>query len=127
MPWYDLICGKCGHTVDDVDCPMDQRNAQVCEVCRETMHVRPPAVRAVGAIFDKKITYGDQTFETNAQARAWQKENPGFHAVSTASSDYVKMRDRLRNRAEKCAKKQGHRDLDDKRSKQRASKQAKGA
>jgi putative FmdB family regulatory protein len=46
MPLYDLKCPKCGHQ-EELVCPMDERNKQVCEKCKELLEVQIGRVTAV--------------------------------------------------------------------------------
>lgn len=111
MPAYDYRCEN-GHEWEEIhsvaDCDVDHLCQQCFSLGSRIIH----AAALHGAIFDKKIQYGPVTFETNAEARAYMKANPGLEPVSTTSSWWQNHKDEVREEAESQAVKQGWRDLD---------------
>lgn len=116
MPTYDFVCDACGFE-DVVFMRISERDEEVeCPECLALMRRKVSAPALHGAIWDKKIRFGDDlVFETNQQARDWQKANPNAHPVSRTSSWWRNHKDRSRERAESTARKMGFRDFEDRK------------
>lgn len=113
MPLFDYYCESCDTVVEDHLAP--EKPAQ-CERCGQpiVVPVQEPA-GVIGIVFSNVQTGHDGTvLDSNRAVREHAKKNPNIRAYSKGSPDEVRLRDRIRNRAEKVAKKQGYRDHEDK-------------
>lgn len=84
----------------------------------------PQAIMTVGAMPSKPIRLGgaDAEFTDNASYRKYLADNPTVRPVSQGSTWLRNHRDKNREAAERIAKKQGYRDLDDRHQKVKAEK-----
>ena len=115
MPLYDLQClGDCG-VQEDVFLNLFEADNPLCPECgsKATLLVAP--VRTVGPMTSKPLVMNQlgRTFETPAQLREYKKKNPDAHFYQPNDSTWVRYKDRIRENAERKAKKKGFRDLED--------------
>lgn len=113
MPLFDVKCTVCFYEEEDV---LAASPPEVCGECGGKLHV-PPAMFAPSGIIYSNVNRSDQLgaqIESNAQQRAFEKANPNVFGFAKGSSDDIRIGDKIRNRAEKVAKKQGFRDHEDK-------------
>ena len=127
MPVYQLRCTECGRETE-VSCRISDRNHQACTALYEDDEpgdsapiecgyplevVITPQVAFTGALHSKPIDFSQQLgrkFETNAQWRQWQRDNPGARVISKTDPEYVIRRDDARNAMDRTARRQGFSD-----------------
>ncbi len=114
MPLYDIRCtGDCGKS--EVFVPLSQIDSIQCACGKPAVRLVSP-VKTIGAVFDKKLSFGCQTkksFETNAEYRQYKKDNPNAEFLNKDSKKYRDHYDKVRNHCDSQAKKQGFRDHED--------------
>lgn len=116
MPAYDYRCVT-GHEWEMVhsvaECDVDHECPKCGRLGSRIIH----AAALHGAIFDKKISIGGSgmTFNTNAELREYERNNPDVKHVSSSDSWWQSHKDEARENAERVAMKKGFRDLDHKR------------
>lgn len=116
MPMYDMKCDGCGDEPEilrrhDQDVP--------CVLCGHTyLRVIWKTAPGLAGIIWSNQEDNKQLgvrFESNSQKRDYFKANPQLREMSKGSADERKFGDKLRERAEKKAKRLGFNDLDHKR------------
>tara|TARA_Y100000389_G_scaffold189936_1_gene214222 strand:+ start:59 stop:457 length:399 start_codon:yes stop_codon:yes gene_type:complete len=119
MPLYDLRCsGECG--VVEAVIPLSQiDNPTFCPECTMPAARIVSPVTTVGAVFDKKIEFGQlgKKFSTNSEFRQYKKDHPEARFVDKNSTEWRGHYDQVRNHCDKKSKKQGFRDHEDRISK----------
>jgi hypothetical protein len=113
MPLFDATCLSCDWSEEDI---LSNTPPELCPSCGSLVHI-PPAQFATAGIIWSNVHRSDQLgvqIESNAQMRAFQKENPNIYGFAKGSSDDIRIGDKIRNRAERVARKQGFRDHEDK-------------
>lgn len=113
MPLFDAHCSSCEWSEEDI---LSDKPPSICPECGSAVRV-PPANFATAGIIWSNVHRSDQLgvqIESNAQMRAFQKKNPNIYGFAKGSSDDRRIGDKIRNRAEKVARKQGYRDHEDK-------------
>lgn len=117
MPLYDVRCTDgCGY-FNDIFAVLAEANKISCPSCGKPVVrlIRP--VATVGPMPSKPLRVDQigRTFESNEELRDYQRKNGDVEILSSSSNKWQKHKDTARNKAEKRAKQQGFRDLDDKR------------
>lgn len=116
MPAYDYRCTACGVDEEIIHPASETEHEWLCVECDAPMRRRIAATPTIGAMPSKPVRLGGQDFQSNAEARRWQAQNPTARAVSQNDTWWRNHKDRARERAEGVAVRQGYRDLDQKRS-----------
>ena len=82
---YDMDCPACGFLPDEF-AKVSER--EVCPHCGEKVSLRVTMFHTAGIIWSnqEESTQLGKTFETNAQKRAWLKENPNVRQFSKGDS-----------------------------------------
>lgn len=114
MPLYDYDCAACGEFIED---HFSASKPDTCEQCGQPIAVPPQLTCTVGIIWANQEDSKQLgvRFESNAQKREFFKQNPQLREMSKGSADDRRFGDRLRERAERKAKRLGYVDLEDKR------------
>ena len=117
MPVYDIACDsmqECGH-FEDVIIPLAELDDAICPSCGGPIRRLPRPVRTVGPMPSKPLTIKqiDRSFESPAELRQYQKENPDAQILSPDSKQWKAKVARVRADAQQQAKKAGYRDLED--------------
>jgi putative FmdB family regulatory protein len=124
MPMYDLKCPDgCGY-FNDIFVPLSEHGKTKCTECGATLTTVISAVALVGPMPSKPLVVKQvgKTFESGAEWRAYQRENPDCEMVSADSLKWRKHRDLVVEKAEARAKKAGYRDLADKKVRRKKEK-----
>lgn len=115
MPIYQLRCQDCEYEFETI-CRFDERDSCVCEECggpTDSVITGDHGI-PVGAVWDKKITQFSKqigrSFDTNAEARQYFRENPGWVPISKDDKLMKDRRDFHLNGADATARKSGYRD-----------------
>lgn len=104
---YDYKCHIC-MTIEERFVKRANQDAQTCDECGCLLHrVKVYAVPAIGALFDKKVTVGPNTFDSNQQMRDFFRKNPDRVPVSKTDKRYTDMMDEVKEGAERHAKGKG--------------------
>lgn len=116
MPMYDMKCDGCG---DEPEVLRRHDQDVTCALCghgplRVVWKSAPGLAGIIWSNQEDNKQLGVR-FESNAQKREYFKANPQLREMSKGSTDERKFRDKLRERAEKKAKRLGFNDLDHKR------------
>tara|TARA_R110002126_G_scaffold59475_4_gene155845 strand:- start:1738 stop:2181 length:444 start_codon:yes stop_codon:yes gene_type:complete len=109
MPIYEYKCA-CGRVKDKRRKADDRDNPVPCTPCGATMLRSMGSMKMLGAGFDKKIKFGRHTFDTNAQLRKWEKDNPEAEVVSKNSTAGKSSIWEAHQEADKYAKEEGFND-----------------
>ena len=117
MPLYDIACDsaqECGH-FSDVFIPLSELDIAVCPSCGGPIRRLPRPVRTVGPMPSKPLTIKQigRSFESAAELRQYQKENPDAQIVAPGSKQWQKKLDSVRASCQKQARDEGYRDLED--------------
>ena len=118
MPLYDVRCvSGCGY-FNDVFVLLKDADKIICPSCSKPVVrlVRP--VATVGPMPSKPLRVDQigRTFESNSELKEYQRQNGDVEILSSTSNKWQQHKDTARTKAEKRAKSQGFRDLDDKRN-----------
>lgn len=114
MPLYDVKCTKnCGR--QEAFAPLSQADSIKCPECGAPAIKLISPVMTVGAVFDKKIEFGQigKKFETNAEFREYKKKHPEATFVNKNSKVWRDHYDQVRNHCDAKSKKQGFSDHED--------------
>lgn len=124
MPLYDYFCWQCCQG-DSRIVPVDDRDNQSCQ-CGAPLDrdMSAGSVALIGPTAINPLRVGGETLTSNAEVRAWEKRNPGMSMIS--SSDLQRKKDRVRERANQNARKQGYSDLEDKQRRRKEHFSTKG-
>ena len=125
MPIYEVICDECGYGEEYSKIAV--RDNIKCSECGSNVERVISPVTTIGIVWDKKVSISQigKTFNSNAEMRQYEKENPGFTFMTRGSPEWRAKRDHSRNRVEKLAKRSGFRDWDDMQQKNKAEKKKK--
>ncbi len=125
MPFYEVYCERCGY--GEEYSKIDARNNIKCSECTLNVERLISPVTTIGIVWDKKVSISQigRTFNSNAEMRQYEKENPGFTFMTRDSPEWRAKRDRSRARVEKLAQRSGFKDWDDMQKKNRAEKKKK--
>lgn len=116
MPLYDMKCDGCGDEPEVFRRPTEEVACALCgHAPLRTIWKQAPALSGIIWSNQEHSKELGVRFETNAQKREYFKANPHIREMSKGSVDERKFADKLRNKAEKKAKRLGFNDLDDKR------------
>lgn len=125
MPVYDMRCPTGCGTFEDVVCRMAERHNQTCPECGEILAIVPSIGHGGVVGFTEtrplEIKQIGQTFTSNEQLKRYEREN-NVELHSSSSNYWQDYKARVREKCERTAKKQGFRDLDDKRSRMKQAK-----
>jgi len=111
MPLYDMRCPEgCGY-YSDIICRIRERNTQICKSCGAYLIVVPTPIMTVGPMPSKPLTINQigRSFNSNEEFRQYQRDNPD--AVMQTPEEFGRHRDKVRNKVEASARRQGFRDL----------------
>ena len=124
MPIYEVLCDECG--LGEEYAKIAVRDSIKCSVCGSGVERIISPVKTIGIVWDKKVSISQigRTFNSNAEMRQYEKDNPGFTFMTRGSPEWRAKRDRSRERVEKLAKRTGYSDWDDMQKKQKAKKTA---
>lgn len=124
MPEYHYRCDDCDFETDLIHSISECDDVHTCGVCPSPMHRVPVPVATIGPMPSKPMTVGGAgvSFDRIEDVRAYEAANPNVRLTSRTSPGWRKHLDEARERAETVAKKQGFRDLDDRRERDRAAK-----
>ena len=123
MPMYDLRClADCGYFYD-VYLPLAEYGNAKCPSCAGPMRTALRAVATVGPMPSKPlvIDHIGRTFHSRGEWNEYQRQNPDVQILSAESNHWKNHRDKVRNIANDKARKQGYRDLADKKIKLKAA------
>lgn len=120
MPLFDYACEACGHVEEDFLAGSGENPPEniECPVCSAPMTLALGLSHLIGIVWSGRNSpqtsrHAGITFQTNAEKREWQKEHPEIHEFAAGSPDDRRIHDQIRSKAEKLARRQGFRDLDD--------------
>jgi hypothetical protein len=112
MPMYVMRCEECQNEVEEL-LTFEESESRICE-CGDPMRRVILPVGIVGAMPSKPITVFEKQigkrFETNAEARAYFKENPGWVALDKSDPIMQSRRDFHRNGMDSTARALGFKD-----------------
>lgn len=125
MPFYDYKCEICGEIEEEVFMSITQHDEpHYCEMCGAVMRTIIQPVPTVGPMPSKPLDLSTQTgrvFHSNAELREWQRET-GKELVSADSLSWKRERERIREGAERSAKRAGYDDLEHRRRERKKEK-----
>jgi hypothetical protein len=124
MPVYDMKClGDCGYFADIV-CTVEDLPKIICPSCKGRMRVVISAVPTIGPMPSKPLVVNHigRTFHSNGEWNQYQRQNPDVEIVSASSGSWREHVDFVRGKAEGRAKREGYRDLADKRTQRKKAK-----
>ena len=113
MPMYDFKCvGDCGY-FEDMFVLLADRDDVVCPECAGPLSTVIRAVPVIGPMPSKPLVVKQvgRTFESNAEWRKYQADNPGCQIQSADSKSWQDHVDAVRNKVEATSKKMGYRDF----------------
>ena len=121
MPVYDFKCPDgCGY-FHDIYVPLSEHGTTTCPECSAVMTTVISEVALVGPMPSKPLVVEQvgRTFESGAEWRQYQRENPDCEILSSDSTAWRKHRDKVAEKAEARARKGGSRDLADKKARRK--------
>ena len=121
MPVYDFKCPDgCGY-FHDIYVPLSDHGTTTCPECAAVMTTVISEVALVGPMPSKPLVVDQvgRTFESGAEWRQYQRENPDCEILSSDSTAWRKHRDKVAEKAEARARKGGYRDLADKKERRK--------
>lgn len=120
MPVYDYFCDSCGFE-DEVYIKLDDFESTFveCPYCVLNMRRIISPVATIGPMPSKPLVADSigKKFEKVEDLRNYLKANPDLEMYSSNDAAWIKRKDNIRDKAEKQAKKQGYRDLDEMKAK----------
>lgn len=117
MPVYIAECNACGWFDDNVFVSLANYDPAgiPCRECGAMARRVIAPVMTVGIKPSQPLVVEQigETFETNADLRRWERENPGKEIVSAADPKWTNFKDKVRAKAERRARQVGYKDLDE--------------
>ena len=122
MPLYDLECERCERFLVDVFFTLAE--TPTCSYCHAPARVIISPVRTIGPMPSKplKMPQIGKEFTSNSQWRDYQQAHPEVKVVDKSDLYYDKFYTRVREKADKAAKKLGYSDHEDRGRKRKAEK-----
>jgi len=122
MPLYDIECERCERFIADVFSPLSQ--TPICPFCNARARIVIRPVLTIGPMPSKplKMPQIGREFTSNSQWRDYQKTHPEVKVVDKNDLYYDKFYTRVREKADKTAKKLGYNDHEDRGRQRRKEK-----
>lgn len=124
MPFYDFKCPDgCGY-FNDIFVPLAEHGKTTCPECQGLLTTVIGDVATIGPMPSKPLVVNQigRSFDNGADWRQYQNENPGFEILSADSSAWEKHKTKVREKVEATARRQGFRDLEDRRQQKKKDK-----
>jgi len=111
MPLYDIKCLTCEARTNDIFFRLDAKI--ICPICDAPARALISPVLAVGPLPSKPIKMESigREFTSNSELRAYKEANPDLAFHSKNDTSWRNHVDMAKNKAERVAKAQGHKDL----------------
>ena len=124
MPFYDFKCPDGHGYFHDVFVPLEKHGTTTGPECELLLETVISEVALIGPMPSKPLVLeqAGRSFESASEYKQYQRENPGWDFLSPDSKAWKDHKDMARGKAEARAKREGYRDLDDKKAKRKKEK-----
>ena len=114
MPLYDLRCTDC-ELEEERLLPIADKDSAVCDSCGAPMRTLIRGAAVIGITHSRPLDYSRQlgrVFESNAELRKYQADNPSDMFTSKSSPEFKAMKEKVQEHRHTTATSAGYKSTD---------------